>query len=57
MAEGVEDFETKQLIIKLGCKVAQGFYFSQPLAAHDIVNEINESGLSFGVNSLEESKL
>ncbi|MEZ9237395.1 EAL domain-containing protein [Shewanella sp. 10N.286.52.A9] len=57
VAEGVEDFETKQLIIKLGCKVAQGFYFSQPLAAHDIVNEINESGLSFGVNSLEESKL
>ncbi|MCL1044949.1 EAL domain-containing response regulator [Shewanella electrodiphila] len=48
VAEGVEDYETKCLIQQLGCSIAQGFFFSKPLPANDVVNKINQLGLGFG---------
>ncbi|WP_194945012.1 EAL domain-containing protein [Shewanella sp. TC10] len=53
VAEGVEDYETKCLIQKLGCSIAQGFYFSKPLPAKDMVDKINEVGLGFGIHQEE----
>jgi EAL domain-containing protein (putative c-di-GMP-specific phosphodiesterase class I) len=35
MAEGVETKDQVTGLKRLGCEVAQGFYFSQPLAAAD----------------------
>ncbi|WP_285165115.1 EAL domain-containing response regulator [Shewanella goraebulensis] len=56
VAEGVEDVETKCLIQKLGCSIAQGFYFSKPLPAEEMIKNINDVGLSFG-NHQEEAQV
>lgn len=38
VAEGVETLEQKQLLCRLGCKVGQGFLFSRPLPADDLLS-------------------
>jgi diguanylate cyclase (GGDEF)-like protein/PAS domain S-box-containing protein len=38
VAEGVEDEATRQVLAALGCDVAQGYYFSPPLAAHAVAD-------------------
>lgn len=37
LAEGVEDEETANILKAFGCDEAQGFYFSRPLIAEDLV--------------------
>src|SRR5581483_12073817 len=37
VTEGIEDEETLKLAVKAGCKTAQGYYFSRPLSAEDLV--------------------
>ncbi len=36
IAEGVETVEQRDQLVELGCPLAQGFYFSRPLAADDL---------------------
>lgn len=36
VAEGVENLEQLQLLKRLGCDVAQGFYFSEPISAEEL---------------------
>ena len=36
VAEGVEDQESIELLTKMGCSTAQGFYLSRPLPKEDI---------------------
>lgn len=36
IAEGVEDEATRQALIKLNCKSAQGFYFSKPVNSEEL---------------------
>jgi diguanylate cyclase (GGDEF)-like protein/PAS domain S-box-containing protein len=43
IAEGVETFEQVALLKKLNCKYAQGFYFSKPLAAHEVAQLLTET--------------
>ena len=38
VAEGVENSETLDVLGQLGSDIAQGYYFSQPLPAHEIVD-------------------
>jgi len=33
VAEGIEDKPTMELLIKMGCDIAQGYFFSRPMAA------------------------
>jgi diguanylate cyclase len=33
VAEGIEDVETLELLIELGCDLAQGYYISRPMPA------------------------
>ena len=35
VAEGVEDLETWNALAELGCKVAQGYFLSRPIPAHE----------------------
>jgi EAL domain-containing protein (putative c-di-GMP-specific phosphodiesterase class I) len=37
LAEGIEQPHQLELLIKYGCQLGQGYLFSQPLAAADIV--------------------
>jgi diguanylate cyclase (GGDEF)-like protein len=37
VAEGVESYETWQMLGALGCDVSQGYYFSKPLPAADVM--------------------
>lgn len=49
IAEGVESPEQVQFLIDNGCGIAQGFYFSRPLSAEDIVRRYGrEEPVSFG---------
>jgi EAL domain-containing protein (putative c-di-GMP-specific phosphodiesterase class I) len=45
-AEGVETPEQLTVLEDLGCDVAQGFYFAQPIAAEDIERLIVERSAS-----------
>ncbi|WP_323750714.1 EAL domain-containing protein [Marinobacter sp.] len=38
VAEGVETAEQLTLLGELGCDVAQGYYFSKPVPAHEMIN-------------------
>jgi PAS domain S-box-containing protein/diguanylate cyclase (GGDEF)-like protein len=37
IAEGIEDRATREVLASLGCDVAQGYYFSPPLTADDLM--------------------
>lgn len=43
VAEGVEDEETLDLLVEYGCDVAQGFYFSRPVPADQLVHWLETS--------------
>lgn len=43
VAEGVEDETTYNMLVKLGCDVAQGYYISRPLLPDDIEPWLRES--------------
>jgi EAL domain-containing protein (putative c-di-GMP-specific phosphodiesterase class I) len=34
-AEGIEDKQTYEMLKEFGCDIAQGYYFSKPLPAHE----------------------
>ncbi|MDD5017966.1 MAG: GGDEF domain-containing phosphodiesterase [Eubacteriales bacterium] len=38
IAEGVENFETEQSLIKMNCDMAQGYYYTRPLNGTDIIS-------------------
>jgi EAL domain-containing protein (putative c-di-GMP-specific phosphodiesterase class I) len=38
VAEGVEDHETYQALVDLGCDTIQGYYIARPLAAADVLD-------------------
>jgi diguanylate cyclase (GGDEF)-like protein len=42
VAEGVEDGETLDELVRLGCDVAQGFFLSRPLPAEDVTAALRE---------------
>ncbi len=42
IAEGVETQEQRNCLTKLGCELAQGFYFSRPLSADDFLAYMNQ---------------
>jgi EAL domain-containing protein (putative c-di-GMP-specific phosphodiesterase class I) len=44
VAEGIEDKPTWQLLAKLGCDTAQGYFMSPPLPAADLSRWLDESG-------------
>ncbi len=45
VAEGVETMETAVELLKMGCQFAQGYYFSRPMLASDVMNWIAEQDL------------
>jgi EAL domain-containing protein (putative c-di-GMP-specific phosphodiesterase class I) len=48
VAVGVEDQRTRDLLVKLGCDEAQGYWMSRPLLAHDVTPWANwAAGLAF----------
>jgi diguanylate cyclase (GGDEF)-like protein len=42
VAEGVKDRTTRDAIVTLGCPVAQGYYYSAPVAPRDFVAWVNQ---------------
>jgi EAL domain-containing protein (putative c-di-GMP-specific phosphodiesterase class I) len=42
-AEGVEDEETRKLLVQLGCDVAQGYFFSKPAPVDDVTSWLRGS--------------
>ena len=44
VAEGIEDQPTWDLLTKLGCDTAQGYFISKPLPAHELDRWVAESG-------------
>jgi diguanylate cyclase (GGDEF)-like protein len=51
VAEGVEDLPTLNELKSFGCDFAQGFYFSHPVPAEDLVKWLKGSPWSMQVNS------
>jgi len=51
VAEGIEDRATWDLLVEMGCDVAQGYYMSRPLPATDLQHWVRTSpfGLTRGV--------
>ncbi|MCP4295879.1 MAG: EAL domain-containing protein [Proteobacteria bacterium] len=45
VAEGVETIETAVELLKMGCQIAQGYYFAKPMLASEVVNWIAEQEL------------
>ena len=43
VAEGVEDEETMDMLVEYGCDTAQGYYFSRPLPADQLVHWLETS--------------
>ncbi|MCY1352742.1 putative signaling protein [compost metagenome] len=37
VAEGVEDAETAAALLRLGCDIAQGYFFGRPMPAEQVV--------------------
>ncbi len=48
VAEGVEDRETRDQLAALGCDVAQGYLFSRPVPAEDLVTFFDEALAAVG---------
>jgi EAL domain-containing protein (putative c-di-GMP-specific phosphodiesterase class I) len=48
VAEGIEDQLTWDLLAKLGCDTAQGFFISKPLPIGELDRWVNESGWRLG---------
>jgi diguanylate cyclase (GGDEF)-like protein len=44
-AEGVEDAQSLALLDKMGCDIAQGYYFSKPLPKAELVEWINKQNI------------
>jgi len=44
IAEGIEDYETQELLKELECDVVQGFYYSQPLSASEFEEWVFQRG-------------
>lgn len=42
-AEGIEDAAQLELLLKLGCQRGQGYYFSKPLNANEIADQLRNS--------------
>lgn len=42
LAEGIETEEQSELLRKLGCHIAQGYYYSKPLSAKDMEKMLSE---------------
>lgn len=49
VAEGIETAEQASLLVRLGCDLAQGYWFSRPVDA-DAFTELLEQGRVFGVS-------
>ena len=45
VAEGVEDEATMELLIEYGCDEAQGYYFSRPMPAEDVMPWLETSSV------------
>jgi EAL domain-containing protein (putative c-di-GMP-specific phosphodiesterase class I) len=54
VAEGVEDERAMEILIEYGCDAAQGYYFSRPLPADQLVQwlETSEYGVARGSDAL-----
>jgi len=48
VAEGIEDKPTMELLIKMGCDIAQGYFFSRPMAAKKFTTWLIEAPWSRG---------
>jgi len=46
VAEGVEDAQTAELLVRLGCDVAQGYYFCRPQELHGLRSFIGKNELT-----------
>jgi diguanylate cyclase (GGDEF)-like protein/PAS domain S-box-containing protein len=46
LAEGVEEFAQVAVLQSLGCRYAQGFFFSRPVRAEHVLDAVNSSGIS-----------
>lgn len=44
VAEGVESREQEAALLAMGCRIGQGFFYSQPLSAQDFTHLIKRSG-------------
>jgi len=47
IAEGVESFEQKELLKKMGCTYVQGYYYSKPLPASMIEDVLNDKEANY----------
>lgn len=45
VAEGIEDIETARFLQKMGCDIAQGYYFARPMPADEVSNWLNQRDL------------
>jgi len=54
IAEGVEDHATQQVLATLGCDTAQGYYFSPPLSAEDLIDWAARDG-DFGLATADRA--
>jgi len=43
LSEGVETIEQHNLLKKFGCDIAQGFYYSKPLPADELITYIKST--------------
>jgi PAS domain S-box-containing protein len=54
IAEGVEDRATQEVLATLGCDSAQGYYFSPPLGADDLIDWVGRDA-DFGLARAERA--
>ena len=51
VAEGVEDADVAARLVEFGCDVVQGFYFSVPLSADDVLRRATEAADPIGAGT------
>ena len=56
VAEGIENQETLDRLITMGCDYAQGFYLARPMSADDLEQWFSESRWGVGKEVTDESK-